>query len=385
MASLLLLILSAVLSVRLSTAQPGSKPILLQPCAPPTSGNVSLDYTNSFRVLANYSLCTEVPIPPARMALRIYSVITSAVEDASLVFVARAQKNVLEWTLPYKPDSYTQSSPLVHQTLVPCVTKASYNASSVLSPYIDVFTESAVPLKYSLAVDLVQPFSLSLSVKNELQLSPLQAKLFFFEFPDNISIVTVDLTSQTYDCAFVSLQEGNVCPPSQTLYDSLSRGIYQTMTKSAFFTVSREGLRDPSFYIVLLKANDSLYCQSDKTNGTGMDIPKDVTIVVNEFKAFSGFTAAICTPVLGIFVTMILLTSAVYLSCFFLITKCNSGRYTKDQKNSVVKCLQHFSFKDSHLDEKYHCFCFPKRGEDALLDKKVHEVLSGASYSNTII
>ena len=56
----LLLTLSAIAG-RLTAAQGAIKFIQLQPCAPPTRDNVSLDISDTFRVLANYSLCAKQP------------------------------------------------------------------------------------------------------------------------------------------------------------------------------------------------------------------------------------------------------------------------------------------------------------------------------------
>lgn len=82
-------------------------------------------------------------------------------------------------------------------------------------------------------------------------------KIYYYKIPDGIDLVTVEVSSESDGCTIVSVQNNTVCgfilshlvvlnfqylyhvqcPVSDLFENARSKGIYQTMTTSAFLMV----------------------------------------------------------------------------------------------------------------------------------------------------
>eukprot|EP00731_Ephydatia_muelleri_P011977 Em0006g871a len=278
----------------------------LYPCHTVITDVVYSNDSDTVVVSLNDSYCGPSGTPKAYV---IHSA-ANASNGSTVVMVAVRGKSLVAWTLPFIPQSFTTQFTEAAHTLALCPV---VTATSVGPPffYIDISTDSPTPLHYSLSVTVAENFKLSLNTEYTTNVTTIQPQIFYFKFPDDVEEVTVDIGSPSNACTSVSAQSTSTCPPNDLLYNPLSKLIHQTMTTSAFLTVTKGDLDEPSFFLILREVNYSI-CHTHGATVHGST--KEVKLTIRKLKPASWFSAAIFAP-LGIFVLLFLLTLAVYCPC----------------------------------------------------------------------
>lgn len=295
--------------MRVSFCQDGGE---LYPCHTKLSDVVYSNDSDTVVVSLNDTYCkqTSSSSSSSSKAYVIHSD-TNATNGSTMVMVALRGRSLVTWTLPLTPQSFTTQFMAASHTLVMCpVAKA---AASIGPPFffIEISTDSPTPLNYSLSVTTAENFELGLNTEYTTNVTITLTQIFYFNFPDDVGAVTVDVMSNSDACTSVSAQSTSTCPPNDLLYNPLSKLLQQTMTTSAFLTVMREDLDQPSFFLIFREVNYSV-CHTHAAFVPGT--VKEMKFIMKELKPASLFSAAIIAPI-GLFAIIILFTCAVYSSC----------------------------------------------------------------------
>ncbi|KAL5463661.1 hypothetical protein EMCRGX_G032576 [Ephydatia muelleri] len=309
------------------------------------SGNVSLEASDTYAV--------NTSTAPYRIRTSVAGVHVNA---TSVVIVVRGHGNVLKWTVPSDAESFRSNVSLLtaEHTLAPCL------SSSSTFMYIDVITDSPTPVTYSLLVDKLELFNLSMSDFYNTTLMLAQPQIYYFEFPVGISAVNVNVTSNDSNtCAFVSVQSTATCPPADTLYNAIVMGTDQSMTTNAFFTITRERLGQSSFYLVLIPASSGLCHEALMSDEGGDSYAKPVTFSVQQSNTLSMHWLEVWLPVV-VMATCSALTGLLYF-CYITLCLCHPARKIK----GCMGCIHHVCCEEAPAISNMICYCVtPKTSTD---------------------
>ncbi|XP_030833855.1 SID1 transmembrane family member 1 isoform X2 [Strongylocentrotus purpuratus] len=215
------------------------------------SGNVSAGNEKLYTFTHNTSMDE---------AIRFQFLSEDAVPDFPILLVVKQTRSVLSYTVPYvSPDGQKYGS--VSKTL--CPDSSNLNASVEETIIVVVSTSSAIEVNFTLTGMFVDDFNLQ-SNKNITFLSDPSAPQYYqYEFPEGVDMVMVRAKSPDKACAYLSVQNAK-CP----ILDGVStvrynEGFFQTMTKQAAITVTRDMFNGSDlFFVVVVVHSTNAMCDN---------------------------------------------------------------------------------------------------------------------------
>ncbi|XP_063959426.1 SID1 transmembrane family member 1-like isoform X5 [Lytechinus pictus] len=169
-------------------------------------------------------------------------------------------RSVLSWTVPYvSTDGQKYGS--VSKTL--CPDASNRNTSMEETIIVVVSTSSAIDVSFTLLGNFVGDFNLQSNRSITFSSNPSAPQYYQYEFPEGVDMVLVKAHSENSTCAYLSVQNAQ-CP----IFDDFStvrynEGIFQTMTKQAAITVTRDMYKSGFFYVVVVVHPNDNMCDNN--------------------------------------------------------------------------------------------------------------------------
>nr|XP_054761041.1 SID1 transmembrane family member 1-like [Lytechinus pictus] len=193
-------------------------------------------------------------------AIRFHFTSDDAVPEFPVLLVVKQMRSVLSWTVPYvSTDGQKYGS--VSKTL--CPDASNRNTSMEETIIVVVSTSSAIDVSFTLLGNFVGDFNLQSNRSITFSSNPSAPQYYQYEFPEGVDMVLVKAKSENSTCAYLSVQNAQ-CP----IFDDFStvrynEGIFQTMTKQAAITVTRDMYKSGFFYVVVVVHPNDNMCDNN--------------------------------------------------------------------------------------------------------------------------
>ncbi|KFD55318.1 hypothetical protein M514_03658 [Trichuris suis] len=256
--------------------------------------------------------------------------------EKPLLIVVRESKTILSWQLPLLLENKFQYN-VASRTLCPDLNETEKTNATLVRPlYIELSTNSPVPISFSVVARLVENFHLKINESQSLVASPPQPQFLLFTFPQDVDYVNVRVESNDYDCMIVSVQPIQ-CPVFDLDTNVKFLGMYQTTTKKASLTVHREKA-ERVHVVFVVKANPY------ECSHVSRIVP---TLPVSDEDQTKSFNVTIETLIkFDRFGTIILVTLSVYIAIyivvflFWLIFYCRDERRFGRIRRDLIVALE---------------------------------------------
>ncbi|XP_065055418.1 SID1 transmembrane family member 1-like isoform X2 [Rhopilema esculentum] len=205
-----------------------------------------------------YHVNSTIATHGEQSAIRLSVKSTSANADFPVLFVVRMVKGVRSWTVPFALSDGTIFH-YVSRSLCPSL-NLNKNRTAMPYFYVDVSTESFIPIQYSLTANIVEHFTLRVNEREGtmVQVDPAEPVYFRYKFEANVDRVLVKVTSGSTNCGMILVQNSK-CPIFEEGTNDFN-GLYATITTKAAISVSKKMIRTESFYVVLLVKDKDTDC-----------------------------------------------------------------------------------------------------------------------------
>ncbi|XP_071487169.1 SID1 transmembrane family member 1-like [Diadema antillarum] len=227
-------------------------------------------------------------------AARVYLESPNAEADYPILMVVKRPRSILSWAVP--DASPNQFSPELNDTyhyISHTLCRDDFVINGAVEINIVISTSSVANLSFSLNVSLVRYVFKSDEIVT-FDSDPATPQYYEFNFKKGVDMIFVRAESNDDFCAYFSVQRAK-CP----VYDSVSTVRYnegssfQTMTKKAAITITRDRFKDSSKFLVVfvVHPNDQMchysYTPSNRQSETSHHRNdsfrrKTVTITVEE-------------------------------------------------------------------------------------------------------
>ncbi|XP_023227870.1 SID1 transmembrane family member 1-like isoform X3 [Centruroides sculpturatus] len=254
-------------------------------------------------------------------AIRVKVNSINATKGIPILFVVRQQQAVISWQVPLVLENIYEYRTVGH-TLCPLQNylnsdrKIPFGNQNV---YIDVSSASNDSVTFSLCVKIIKNFVMSNSPNESnpvhVEITPSQPQYFEYQFPPNVDVVLVHVTSDDDQCMVVSVQDIK-CPIFDLDRNIEFRGLYQTMSRQAGITVQRKEFQEGRFYVVLLLKPTNADClgvslnHPDGSSVRSKNITVKISPSVTKTEYYEAVFEAICFFI--IFYVLSVVISAVY-------------------------------------------------------------------------
>ncbi|XP_071496981.1 SID1 transmembrane family member 1-like [Diadema antillarum] len=227
-------------------------------------------------------------------AARVYLESPNAEADYPILMVVKRPRSILSWAVP--DASPNQFSPELNDTyhyISHTLCRDDFVINGAVEINIVISTSSVANLSFSLNVSLIRYVFKSDEIVT-FDSDPATPQYYEFNFKKGVDMIFVRAESNNDFCAYFSVQRAK-CP----VYDSVSTVRYnegssfQTMTKKAAITITRDRFKDSSKFLVVfvVHPNDQMchynYTPSNRQSETSHHWNdsfrrKTVTITVEE-------------------------------------------------------------------------------------------------------
>jgi hypothetical protein len=202
--------------------------------------------------------------------------------------------------------------------------------------YIDAFTSNTKETHYTITVEPVNEFELTMNTTVEFNISANAPEIRYFKFPDGIQDVVVTTSSNSGGCAYVSVQNAS-CPVNDLLQSDCSIGVFQTMiTDSSLVIKAGDTITGDDFFVVIIVV-DSSYCNQISQEEVITVSTISVNLTITTLHSASQYVGAIILPV-GVFLVLGLIISFTFVFPILHCTRrpplvkncCTSKEYLED-------------------------------------------------------
>ncbi|XP_064393018.1 SID1 transmembrane family member 1-like [Halichondria panicea] len=285
--------------------------ISINPCSGVIYENVSLYKSDIYTVVNNVSLCGDNWNPNTTNGFRVYTYAESDGNNLThtpVVFVVRQDEDgIISWTIPLLPLGFSTLFYQVNRTVCPISPQQPGNLPLL---YVDVFSSSPTPVNYTISIEAVKDFEIKVApVGQEPEYTKLVTgatapQILYVRFPNDSDVLTVQAWTDDFKCAYISIQNKS-CPVNDLLTTAQSRGIFQTMSTSAFLTVRASEVNDREFLIVIITTTFSVCHSKYYVQQTPLSILNStdqfeqvLAVQVKRLPPTSTFALAIALPVI---------------------------------------------------------------------------------------
>jgi len=186
------------------------------------------EINNTVEYIFEFTKLQASEVPPARIMVES----NNSNRSYPVMVVVQQQKGVLSWQLPLVVESGTNLFEYARtsRTLCPDYTYPSPHSQGVgygNEVIVSVSTASPHNLNVSLLVSQEIDFSINLSEKRTVYVSPAEPRFYEFKFTDNTETVLLRVDSDDDICMTVSIQ--NMSKLEQQGHQCLSRYLYRSM------------------------------------------------------------------------------------------------------------------------------------------------------------
>ncbi|XP_064393017.1 SID1 transmembrane family member 1-like isoform X2 [Halichondria panicea] len=322
--------------------------IKIWPCSGTTHENVSLYKSDIYTVVNSVSLCGDNWTPSTANGLVVHAY-AEAVDGNNLtqspvVFVARQREDgIVSWTIPLKPQGFSTLFYQVNRTVCPISPQQPGNLPLL---YVDVFSSSPTPVNYSISIEAIGDFEIKVVTEEQdenstfLVAGAAAPQIRYVRFPNDSDVLTVQAKANNSKCVFISIQN-NTCPVNDLLRTAQSRGIFQTMSTSAFLTVRASEVQNREFLVIIITTTFSVCHSSDFAEETSLNNETDpfeqiIELQVKKLLPASHIIWAILLPLL-IFSAVGMLGSIAPFCCLHIRwtpwSHCSRGKSTVQNNN----------------------------------------------------
>lgn len=217
------------------------------------------EINNTVEYIFEFTKLQASEVQPARIMVES----NNSNRSYPVLVVVKRQKAVLSWQLPLDVESGTNLFEYVRtsRTLCPDYTYPSPHSQGVgysNEVIVSVSTASPHNLTVSLLVSQEIYFSINLSERRSVYVSPAEPRFYAFKFTDNIETVLLRVDSDDDICMTVSIQNMS-CPVFDLERNVQFEGYWQTMNKRGGITLTKTAF-PIGFYVVFVVKGDDWDC-----------------------------------------------------------------------------------------------------------------------------